>query len=317
MLFNKADWYDYPMGPHLQAFLEISERDYKGEKAPPVSKERLAEFSSFLVDYFQDHKPQSNLEFVDLIEEMTSMGLSGAVVQFVDFNPEQAIEGDFRACLALGSALMLESELDEASLFLRQAQGLAPLELAPYLNLTQIYFSMEQDEEAIRWAEKGLTLDPNNPRLWEILASIYMYENKATAGERIRQKAESILSYAGMSLAAELIDPNDRLLKAQLLDDAFNAGSRDDEFLIEYTAALGMAEQFEKIPQVLWRLENMEKKTIHWKLFAHTAQAFLAMNKQDEAQELIKKAARSPHIPAAIIADLQRVYDSEIQPHSH
>ncbi len=317
MLFNLADWYDYPMGPHLKAFLEISERDYKGENAPAVTPERLRDFSSFLVDYFQEHKPQSNGAFVDLIEEMTSMGLSGAVVQFVELNAEQPIDGDFRACLALGSALMLESELDEAAMFLRQAQGLAPLELAPYVNLTSIYFSMEQDEEALRWADKGLTLDANNPRLWEIVASIYMYEDKAKAGERVRLKAESILSYAGMSLAAELIDPNDRLLKAQLLGDAFNSGSRDDEFLIEYTAALGLAEQFEKIPQVIWRLENMEKKTIHWKLYAHTAQAFLAMNQQDEAQELIRKAARSPHIPASIIADLQRVYDSEIQPHSH
>lgn len=313
MLFNIADWYDYPMGPHLKAFIEIDESDYKGENAPSVSKERLLEFSSFLVDYFQDHKPQSAAQFIDLIEEMTSMGLSGAVVQLVDFNPEFSIDGDFRACLALGSSLMLESELDEAAMFLRQAQGLAPMELAPYVNLTSIYFSMEQDEEALNWANKGLLLDANNPRLWEILASIYIYKDKATAGERVRAKAEETLSYAGMSLAAEIIDPNDRLLKAQLLGDAFNAGSRDDEFLIEYTAALGLAEQFEKIPQLLWRLENIEKKTIHWKLFAHAAQAFLAMNKQDEAQELIQKAARSPHIPATIIADLQRVYDSDIQ----
>ncbi len=114
-----------------------------------------------------------------------------------------------------------------------------------------------------------------------------------------------------------MIDPNDRLLKAQLLGDAFNAGARDDEFLVEYTAALGLAEQFEKIPQVLWRLENMEKKTLHWKLFAHGAQAFLAMNQQEQASDLIKKAARSPHIPAKIIEDLQRVYDAELEQHSH
>ncbi|MBC7659751.1 MAG: hypothetical protein H7249_08585 [Chitinophagaceae bacterium] len=314
MLFNKADWYDYPMGPHLQAFLEISAADYRGEGAPAVSAERLQQFSSFLVDYFQDHKPQTHGEFVDLLEEMTSMGLSGAVIQFADFNSDMPIEGDFRALLALGSSLMLESELDEAAMMLRQAQGLAPLELAPYLNLVSIYFSMEQDEEAMAWANRGLAFDANNPRLWEIVASIYMYADKATAGEKVRAKAEETLSYAGMSLAAELIDPNDRLLKAQLLGDAFNSGSRDDEFLIEYTAALGMAEQFEKIPQVLWRLENMEKKTLHWKLFAHGAQAFLAMNQQEQAQDLITKASRSPHIPAAIVADLQRVYDAE---HTH
>ncbi len=313
MLFNRADWFDYPMGPHLKNFLQITDAEYKGENAPPASPERLKEFSSFLIDYFQDHKPANHDQFVDLIEEMTSMGLSAVVVQFVEMNAEQTIEGDFRACLALGSSLMLESELDEAALFLRQAQALAPMELAPYVNLVSIYFSMEQDEEAMNWADKALTVDANHSKVWEYIASMYMYQDRATAGEKVRAKAEANLSYAGMSLAAELIDPNDRLLKAQLLGDAFDAGSRDDEFLIEYTAALGLAEQFEKIPQLIFRLEKMEKKALHWKLFAHGAQAYLAMNKQDEAQELIHKAARSPHIPASIIADLQRVYDADIQ----
>lgn len=313
MLFNRADWFDYPMGPHLKSFLQIRESEYRGDNAPPASKERLQEFSSFLIDYFQDHKPENHGQFVDLIEEMTSMGLSGVVMQFVEINADQPVEGDFRACLALGSSLMLESELDEAALFLRQAQGLAPMELAPYVNLVSIYFSMEQDEEAMHWADRALTLDANNPRVWEIIASIYMYQDRATAGEKVRAKADANLSYAGMSLAAELIDPNDRLLKAQLLGDAFDSGSRDDEFLIEYTAALGLAEQFEKIPQILFRLEKMENKALHWKLFAHGAQAYLAMNKQDEAQELIQKASRSPHIPANIVSDLQRVYNADVQ----
>lgn len=314
MLFNRMDWFDYPMGPHLKSFLQIRESEYRGDKAPAASKERLQEFSSFLIDYFQDHKPANHGQFVDLIEEMTSMGLSAVVVQFVELNAQQPVEGDFRACLALGSSLMLESDLDEAALFLRQAQGLAPMELAPYVNLVSIYFSMEQDENAMHWADRALTLDANHQKIWEIIASIFMYQDRASAGEKVRSKAAANLSYAGMSLAAELIDPNDRLLKAQLLGDAFDSGSRDDEFLIEYTAALGLADQFEKIPQILFRLEKMESKTLHWKLFAHGAQAYLAMNKPDEAQELIQKAARSPHIPAAIVSDLQRVYDSDVLP---
>ncbi|RZA14791.1 MAG: hypothetical protein EOP10_27440, partial [Proteobacteria bacterium] len=129
MLFNRAEFLDYPMGPHLKSFLAIRESEYRGEHAPAASKEKLDAFSSYLIDYFQDHKPENHGQFVDLIEEMTSMGLSAVVLQFVEINASQPIEGDFRACLALGSSLMLESELDEAALFLRQAQGLAPMEL--------------------------------------------------------------------------------------------------------------------------------------------------------------------------------------------
>ncbi len=312
MLFKLSDWYDFPMGPWTRAYLGISDEIYRGDSMPAATPERVAAFGGFLVDFFQDHKPDSQAQFVDLLEEWTSMGQSGAVVQLAEKYSEFPIDGDFRACLALGSSLMLESELDEAATLLRQAQGLEPNELAPYVNLTSIYFAMEQDQEALKWADRALAIDHTNPRIWEIVASIYMYEDRATAGERVRVKAEAINSYAGLSLAAELIDPTDRLLKAQLLGDAFNAGARDDEFLIEYTAALGLAQQFEKIPQILWRLENMEKKTLHWKLYSHGAQAFLAMNQTEQADQLIKKAARSPHIPAKIIEDLQRIYDSEV-----
>ncbi len=308
-------WTHYPMGPQLRQFLGVDEGSYTGDQSPRPDEKAVAAFRDFLAEEIVRKPLTDQALFVDLMEELTSMGLASVVVQLADANAHLSIDTDFRACLALGSSLMMESELDEARLLMTQAQALAPMELAPHVNLASIAFAQERDSDAMQAIDSGLTIDPNNFRLWELVASIYLHEDAATAGERVRHKAGTINSFAGLSLAAEIIDPNDRLLKAQLLEDAFNAGARDDDFLIEYTAALGLAQQFEKIPQLVYRIEHIEKTKIHWKLYAHAAQAFLAMNKEAEAATLIQKASRSPDMPANVLQDLQQVYDEQLQPH--
>ena len=312
--FSIEPWVAYPIGPQLRRFLGISPSEYRGDHAPAPTDEQSAAFRSFLSQVFAQQAPQDQGEFVDLLEELTAMGLSSAAVELADLSPQFAIDGEFRACLALGSALMMESELDEALLLLTQAQALVPAESAPYVNLAAIYFSLNRDEEAQHWIERGLQIDVNQFRLWEILASIYLHENREEAGQKLQAKADRLHSYAGLSLAADLIDPNDRLLKAQYLGDAFNAGARDDDFLIEYTAALGLAQQFEKIPQLVWQMEHIEKKSVHWKLYAHAAQAYLALNKEAEAAVLIQRVAQSRDVPSNVLQDLQQIYDEQIQP---
>lgn len=312
--FSLEPWLDYPMGPQLRRFLGISPGDYRGDQAAAPSEARAESFNSFLGQVLEQQLPQDHAEFVDLLEECTAMGLSALAVQLADRCPQFSIDGDFRACLALGSALMMESELDEAVLLLTQAQALVPQESSPYVNLAAICFSVSRDPEALDWIERGLAIDVNNYRLWEILASIYLHEDQATAGERVRQRAERLHSYAGLSLAADIIDPNDRLLKAQYLEDAFNAGARDDDFLIEYTAVLGMAQQFEKIPALVYRVEHIEKKPVHWKLYAHAAQAYLALNKEEEAARLIQRVSLMGEAPAQVLQDLQQVYEEQLQP---
>ncbi|MCX6128557.1 MAG: hypothetical protein NTX25_05755 [Proteobacteria bacterium] len=306
-------WTDYPMGPNLRSYLGIIDAEYSGEHATRPDEDTMLVFQDYLETRFASQQVTDPALFVDLLEELTAMGLSSVTVKLAETHPDLPIDSDFRACLALGSALMMESELEEAEILLKQAQALAPMELAPYVNLASIAFAEERDAEAAHWITQGLNLDPNHFRLWELQASIYLYKDKATAGTRLRSQAEALNSYAGLSLAAEIIDPNDKLLKAQVLEDVFNSGLRDEDFLVEYTAVLGMAQQFEKIPQLVWRLEHLEKKTIHWKLYAHAAQAFLAMNQEEQAAELIRKVSSSGDIPANVLQDLQLVYDEHLQ----
>ncbi len=308
---NFANWSHFPMGPQLRRYLGITESEYTGHQTDRPSDEEHSLFRHELEHLISKQAPADQKEFVDLLEELTAMGLSSVVVKLADTYPQYALDSDFRACLALGSALMMESELDEAIVLLRQAHALAPMEAAPCANLAAIYYALEQDQEALQWADAGLQVDANNVRLWELIASIYLIEDKATAADRLRSKAEQCHAYAGYSLAAELMDPNDKLLKAQLLEEAYSAGIRDDEFLIEYTAALGLAQQFEKIPQLVWRLEHMEKKAVHWKLYVHAAQAYLALDQNEQAQQMIRLAENTPGVSASVVHDLSQVYESQ------
>ncbi len=308
---DTQSWAHYPMGPQLRRYLGITEDEYTGHQSSHSSEEEMSLFRSELLALVGQRSPADQAEFVDLLEELTAMGLSQVAIKLADSYPQFAIDGDFRACLSLGSALMMESELDEAVTILRQAHALAPMEAAPLVNLAAIHYALEQDQEALQWTEAGLQLDANNGRLWELLASLYLIDNRETAGSRIKAKAEQYNAYAGYSLAAELLDSNDKLLKAQLLEEAYTQGIRDDEFLIEYTAALGLAQQFEKIPQLVWRLEHMEKKPVHWKLYVHAAQAYLALDQAEQAEQMIRLAESSPGAQAAIVADLRQVYQSQ------
>jgi SpoU rRNA methylase family enzyme len=104
----------------------------------------MAAFQDFLMQVVREKPVTSQDIFVDLLEEMTSMGLPQVVIALAEHSPQFAIDTDFRACLALGSSLMMIGELDEAVVVMNQAKALVPQELAPYVNLASIAFSQER-----------------------------------------------------------------------------------------------------------------------------------------------------------------------------
>lgn len=314
---NVSAWFDFPMGPALRRYLGIDENDYQGASALPPSPETSENFQRFLMDLFPSQPPVSKDEFIDLLEELTHMKLTGATLHLAQlFRDEFPVDEDFRAQLAAGSAAMLEQELDEAEAFFRRAQMIEPAETAPYVNMAQIFFAQHRDKDALEWAESGLKTDPNQFRLWEIIGSIHMDSDQTSAGEKILTLAKSIQSFAGRSLAAELMAPGDSLMKAQLLEDLFHEGKRDPDFLEEYTAALGLAQQYEKIPTVIWQAERLGQQKLPWQVYAHGVQAFLAMNKEADALHLFAKMNEDQSTPDQIKQELQALYEQVKQENS-
>ena len=303
-------WNNFPMGPACREFLEISKENYEGEQQSRPDEDTAVQFQSELLVHIESHKPKNVLEFVDLLEEFTNMGLSIASVKLYESNDFPEASENFRAMLSVGSAYMMESDLESAESALKKAQALEPSEASSYVNLANLYYSQHRDKDSLIWAEAGLGAEPNHHRLWEVIASIFMAEDMAGAGDRVRQLAEDHNSFAGLSLAAHLIAPDDLLYKSQLLEKPFDSGIRDEEYLVEYTAALGLAQQFEKIPAVLWQLERVEGKKASWKLKSHVAQAFFAMDQEKEAKELIAGLEKSD-IPSGILTDLKQTYEQQ------
>ena len=309
---KEISWFHYPMGPTTRKYLNISDADYQGDNSPAPSESELTFFQEEMIGYCEKVKPTSSEFFVDLLEEWMNMGLAkAAIILFESYIDVFSADNDFRALQAVGNCYMMVSDLDEALEKLIDAHELEPKELSPLVNIAQIYYARHDDEKAYDWALAGLRLESNYGRLWELVASIYMEKSKDGISEKVKELAIELNSYAGLSLAAYLANDKDALLRAQYLELAYENGIRDEEFLVEYTAALGMAQQYDKIPSIVWNLEKVEKKTVSWKLWSHVAQAQLAMEQFERADEIIMKLEGIPDTPANVIKDLKTIYEQE------
>ena len=301
-------WADYPMGPKLREYLDIE--DYQGEQSGAPDAEKATAFSQQLIELFQAKPVGDFYEWVDLLEELCAMGLSSVVTFLAENDYKEQASEDFRAQLAIGSCYMLEGIDEAACQHLLAAYEASPEEIAPYVNLASLQYAFERDKEAKAWAEAGLKVDGEQTKLWEILASILLHDDKASAGEKLSEFAQSIQAYLGLSLAADLIDPNDALLKVQMLEPLADSSNLSAEFIVEYTAALGLAREFEKIPGVLWKAEQIHGLRLPWKAYAHLMQAYLAEEKATEAKQMLEKIKKLPDVPLELLAEFERECES-------
>lgn len=281
---------DYPMGPVLRHVLGVDAASYTGDQVAKPSQARKEEFEKALRPILESKIPFSQDEFSELVNELTSMDMPALTLFLCDHHKEFDLSKDFRSLLNIGAAAMLEAEYTDAIDLMKAAHQIEPKELAPYVNLAKIFLHLQRDEEAEQWSQAGLALEPNHRDLWEVLAKVLFIKfGRESCHERLLLASRKLNSFAGLSLSAEVVD--DSLLKAQYLEDHYNKGERNSSFLVEYTAALGEAGQFEKIPQVLWEAENLphHEGKIPWQLYLHVTQAYLSMEKDESARDTINK----------------------------
>jgi len=291
------DFAGYPMGPKLRAYLGIDADIYSGDSSPAPTPEVSSTFSAALLEHTQVAPPASDEELVDLLDELLTMDLPETVLALAKSQTALLPESDFRAALTLGVAAMLTGDLATAEDKLGEAQELMPEEPAPYVNLVQIMCHQERYTEAETWALAGLDADANNLKLWDLLAHIYSRRYGDYMPERMMELAEKRAAWAGLSLAASVTSTGDRYLKANLLGKLYAKGERDGAFLVEYTAALGAAGDFEQIPAIIWQAERSTKHRLPWQLYVHGAQSNMAMHRTDAALVDLSKAKSDPALP--------------------
>ena len=308
-----TNWHEFPMGPQLRNYLGIDETSYTGEGASVPSDELRTRFQTEILDYIAANEVGTTAATSEIFAEIVGMGLGAAALQLVENNPIPAVQQDFRYHLNMGSALMLTEQYPLALDFFIKAQALNPEEIVSYVNTAAIYYSMHQDDEVLTWASAGLRVDPSHQKLWEYLGSVYLYQDRQGAGIKIREFAEALNSHVGLSLAADMIAPDDKLFKAELLEQPYLNGWRDETYLIEYTAALGLAGQFEKIPSLLWQLEQVDRKKPSWQLLTHVAQAYFGLEQENEAHTVITRLEKNPETPQNVVSDLKATFEQQFE----
>lgn len=288
-------WGDYPMGPTVRRYLGIEDQQYRGATQP--GNQRDEDFEAFMSQFIQRNPIESPNMAVDMVEEFCGMGQPYLALVVASVFDDEILDQEFRWHFALGNAAHMAGDYELAENYWMDAHRCVPEEPAPYVNLAELLFHQQRDEDALRWALEGLNIDTNNYRLWETIAAIQQEKYGNLVGEKIQELATARGSWAGISLAAMLIAPEDQLLRAQRLQELYDSGQRDGSFLVEFTAALGVALQYEKIPPIIWLAEKDGKNPLPWQLYAHGGQAQLALDEKKGAKIWIDKALQSPDLP--------------------
>jgi tetratricopeptide (TPR) repeat protein len=289
----------FPMGPNLRSWFGLNASQYKGTENSAPSADQVANFSQVFVQSMEDNTPKNPAHLVDILEELVGMNFPLLAIKFVDSYQHLFPHRDFRAQLHYGNASMLVGDLARAEAAFVAAQKIVPEEPAPYINLTQIYSHDDFHDKAREWCLAGLDVDPDNTRLWELAAWLEQirsgeHASRETVAMNIAKLALDKNSWAGTSLACDLKNPEDVTSKAEALEVFWNNGVRDLAFLIEYTAVLGVAGRFDKIPTVVWQSKNGDQTP--WQLLVHLAQAQLGLGRHEDALDALEMASKSSEL---------------------
>ena len=291
----------YPMGPALRQWIGLSDAEYLGTDAQtPTSAEEDA-FSTWVLDLASDQPIVLIEQFTNVIEELVGMHLAATALKLVGYFPDLVDDNDFRTQFQIGNASMIAGDLELAEISFRRAQEIIPEDTAPYVNLTQIYYHQNRDEEARAWCMSGLDADLNHARLWEQLAVLEIADHGAEAGaSRILELSKARGSWAGLSLACDMAAPENPEMKLAHLEPLYYQGLRDKTFLIELTAVMGAAGKYEQIAPVVWQAEKLGTSPLPWQLWMHAAQAQLGLGKGDLCREYLTKVQNIPDLPESV-----------------
>jgi len=294
-------WAHYPMGPVLAKWLEI------GKPANDMSDQNREGFINFILEFGAEHAVNSEEKLIDLVDELVTMDLPLAALKLIDMNSQLWTRRDFRGSLAEGIAAMITGELPRAELCFASAHESAPDEPAPYSNMAEILLMDQRFDEANQWVLTGLQAANNHYRLWELFLSLTRMKasDEHSLARLVFEQANELNSWAGTSLAAEIDPEANPNTKVTLLEPFYHAGERDEEYLIEFTGALGASGEMEKIPQIVWTAERMAGKDLSWRLYIHCAQSYLAMGKHEDFIKTSQKLTSLKGVPPDVIIYLE------------
>lgn len=287
----------------------------------PLTEQR---FSELIQRGITDHPPANNTTFFQLLDELATLKLYDAVLSCLDHHPHHRGELDFNEYLFEGATAMVCGQLDRAQRCLQRAHHLSPTETAPVINLAKIFLDQGRWSQAKIWLDAGLAAHPNHESFWSLWIEHLNEQapDQPTDLQAVRAKVKELHSWQGTSILGKLTinqnlasagmgadeDPTAQPQYQQIyqtgtrqvmdaLEIFYNEGERGLPFLTEYTAVLGAAGEYEKIPPIIWEARHSTTDKLPLRLEQHGIQAALALNQIEVASELTKKLLSDPTLP--------------------
>lgn len=313
-------WLAYPMGPRTRRFLGLKEESYVGKFTTEIDDEKKQSFQKKFEESLENCREFDAEDLLALMEELIQMNLPFCAVLLSKHFRETELSRSPRYFICLGAAAMMLGDWAPAESFFKEALELAPEEVSLFVNLSELLYQQERDGEAIEFARKGILLEPNNRRLWDVFASAWaQLEGRELASQRITELGLEARSWLGRTMGKCIVDAEDALLRAQALEECYDEGMTDLELCVDLSGAWGVTQQYAKIPVLLYRLEKLTDQQIPWQIFAHAAQAQLALQKVEAFQEIMDKAITRTQLPEEARVTLMALRDevlSELKPAS-
>ncbi len=309
---------DFPMGPNVRMFLDLSGLSRPQKIASKQSDEAEILFRNVFLEKLTETEVKTSDALTDLVEELVGMDYPDLAVKLIESFPNRLEVLDFRAQFSAGNAVMLAGELNRAEYFFAQANRCSPTEPAPYVNLSSIYLAQGALDAAYSWAQAGLRVEANNPKLWESLyrAASAAGQKGQALGEQILSFATQIRSWAGGLLALEVLDPENYSKRLDWLSVLEKFYARDVEFLVQYTALLGMLGQYDTMADTLGPIfDSIEGEDV-WRLKIHYVQALLSLDKFDLARESLEKIAQDKELNESALQTVEELR-KELSDFSH
>lgn len=311
--------------PILNEWFGITEFGDSAEKIEQKIQEQLIH-----------NEPLPQETFHDLLSELASLGFHHTTLVCIEHHDHHWQNIGFHQLLFEGASAMICKQFPRALSCLQKAHHLMPTEPAPVINLIKIYLDTSELDQARIWLNAGLKAHPNHVTLWSLYVDLLseLNQNHADLGA-LKNKAHELSSWQGHVITQKLkiqyhleqagINPDSspeepedqRKIQqittqatqdlAQILDSFYHTEQHNQDFLTEYTAVLGAAGEYEKIPPILWHCRGSSKIPLFWKLEIHGIQAAIALNQFDKAHQLITELLdqRNPNIPPDTLQALE------------
>ena len=178
---------------------------------------------------------------------------------------------------------------DEADAMIRQAQQLDPVSSVIAVNITRMLQIQKKDDEAIRFTQKLIELDPNFPAAYQYISLSYIRLGKITEAIAAGEKSVQMSNRSGISLGdlgyvyALGGRRDDAMAIVKELEAKFAAGEAKPLFIAVVFAGLG-----EKDKMFEWLQKGLEEHSgqlaeIRWQM------PFEAYHDEPRFKELLRK----------------------------